>query len=306
MIKILAVILIALLYFIGGERGIVTFLSLCWNIAVLSGSIIVMSWGWNPIGVAFVSCLLISYATLFYQNGKNSKTIASFWSILLVLLILFAVTYRIGFEAHIRGLNEIIQREDEVMGLTTDIGINMAKIAVAMIITGLIGAAMDTSIAVSSAVYEVYKNNRSLDMAELFRSGITIGRDILGATVNTVYFACLGEAMSLFILYKNYNYSLFDLFNSKAFFQEFVFIIFSCLSCVLVVPFTAAMISYILKNPEKLGKQLSEDELFAVGEVEIKDSEEVSEKIENVSGKSKNASGKAGVIRKKLPFFKHS
>jgi uncharacterized membrane protein len=299
MIKVLAVILIALLYFIGGERGIITFLSLCWNVAVLSVSIIVMSWGWNPIGVAFISCLLISYATLFYQNGKNAKTIASFWSILLVLLILFAAISNSGFEAHIRGLNEIIQREDEVMGLTTDIGISMAKIAVAMIITGLIGAAMDTSIAVSSAVYEVYKNNRSLSMAELFRSGITIGRDILGATVNTVYFACLGEAMSLFILYKNYNYSLFDLFNSKAFFQQFVFIIFSCLSCVLVVPFTATLISYLLKNPEKLGKQLSEDELFAVCETEAKGNEDTGER-------SKDVSRKAGVIRKKLPFFKHS
>lgn len=292
MIKILAVLLIALLYFIGGERGIVTFLSLCWNVAVLSLSIIVMSWGWNPIGVAFISCLLISYATLFYQNGKNAKTIASFWSILLVLLILFAVTYKVGFEAHIRGLNEIIQREDEVMGLTTDIGISMTKISIAMIITGLIGAAMDTSIAVSSAVYEVFKNNRFLSMKELFLSGITIGRDILGATVNTVYFACLGEAMSLFILYQNNHYSLFDLFNSKAFFQEFVFIIFSCLSCVMVVPFTAALISYILKNPERLGKQLSEDELFAAGETETTGTKEVSENERKT--------------RRRLPFFKHS
>ncbi len=87
-----------------------------------------------------------------------------------------------------------------------------------MIITGLIGAAMDASIAVSSAVYEVYKNNRGLSLMELFQSGIHIGSDILGATINTLYFACLGESLTLFILLKNYKYSVLEVINSKAFF----------------------------------------------------------------------------------------
>lgn len=267
MIIALAVIMIVLLYAIGGERGIVTFISLCFNIAVLSISIIFMSWGFDPVIVTFISSLLICYITLFYQNGKNSKTIASFWSVALVLLILFAVTYTVGYESHIRGLSTILQRESDVFGLSPDINIDMAKIAVAMIITGLIGAATDTSIAVSSAVYEVFRNNRSLDKAELFRSGMSIGGDILGTTVNTLYFAFIGESMMLFILFKNHNYSLAQIVNSKAFFQEFVNIIFSCLSCIMVIPLTALAISFILTHPERLKKHLEEDELLSNSEV---------------------------------------
>lgn len=267
MIIALAVIMIVLLYAIGGERGIVTFISLCFNIAVLSISIIFMSWGFDPVIVTFISSLLICYITLFYQNGKNSKTIASFWSVALVLLILFAVTYTVGYESHIRGLSTILQRESDVFGLSPDINIDMAKIAVAMIITGLIGAATDTSIAVSSAVYEVFRNNRSLDKAELFRSGMSIGGDILGTTVNTLYFAFIGESMMLFILFKNHNYSLAQIVNSKAFFQEFVNIIFSCLSCITVIPLTALAISFILTHPERLKKHLEEDELLSNSEV---------------------------------------
>lgn len=167
-------------------------------IVVLSISIIFMSWGFDPVIVTFISSLLICYITLFYQNGKNSKTIASFWSVALVLLILFAVTYTVGYESHIRGLSTILQRESDVFGLSPDINIDMAKIAVAMIITGLIGAATDTSIAVSSAVYE-----------------------------------------------------------------EFVNIIFSCLSCIMVIPLTALAISFILIHPERLKKHLKEDELLS-------------------------------------------
>ncbi len=267
MIKILSIILIILLYAIGGERGIVTFLSLCFNIAVLSLSIILMSWGWNPIIVTFLSCLLICNITLFYQNGKNAKTIASFWSVLIVLLVLFGAAYQVGFGIHLQGINEIMQQEDEIMGLSPNININMAKIAVAMIITGLIGAATDTAMAVSSAVYEVFKNNKDLSQIALFKSGINIGRDILGTTVNTLYFACIGESMMLFLLFKNHNYTIFETINSKAFFQGSVDIIISCISCILVIPLTAAVTTYILKNPDKLKKHLDEDELFTKQEM---------------------------------------
>lgn len=146
--------------------------------------------------------------------------------------------------------------------LSPDVGINMAKIAIAMIITGLIGAAMDASISVSSAVYEVNKNNRDLSLDELFKSGINVGSDVLGATVNTIYFACLGESLTLFILLKNYHYSVLEVINSKAFCQEFAGIIISCMACILVVPLTAIAISYILKNINKFEKYLLDDEMF--------------------------------------------
>lgn len=262
MIIALAVIFIILLCAVGGERGIVSLISLCFNIVVLAVSITFMAWGFDPVIVTFFSSLLICGITLFYQNGKNSKTIASFWAVAAVLLVLFAVTYTVGYEAHLRGLSTVLQKEDEVLGLSPDINIDMAKIAVSMIITGLIGAATDTAIAVSSAVYEVFRNNRSLSRAELFRSGMSIGGDILGTTVNTLYFACIGESMMLFLLFRNYNYSLAEVINSKAFFQEFVNIIFSCLSCIMVIPLAAAIISFILTSPEKMKKYLDEDELF--------------------------------------------
>lgn len=262
MIKALVAILILLLFIVGGARGIITFVSLCFNIAVLSVSMMLMAWGWDPVIVTFGSCLIISYITLFYQNGKNSKTIASFCAVIIVLLILFAISYYVGYRAHLGGINEIMQYEDEITRFSPDININMSKIAVAMIITGLIGAAMDASIAVSSAVYEVYKNNRDLSFVELFGAGIHIGGDILGTTVNTLYFACLGESLSLFILFKNYHYSLLEVVNSKAFCQEFTDIILSCTGCILVIPLTALMISYILKNMDKLVRYMPDDELL--------------------------------------------
>jgi uncharacterized membrane protein len=221
-----------------------------------------MSWGGDPVAVTLISCLIICYITLIFQNGRNSKTVASFCAVTAILFVLAAISYFIGHMSHLGGINEIMKYEDEVTRYSPAIDINMAHIAVSMIITGLIGAAMDASIAVSSAIYEVFQNNRFLSFSELFQSGIHIGGDILGATVNTLYFACLGESLTLFILFKNYHYSALEVINSKAFCQEFSDIVFSCISCILVIPLTAVFISYILKNLDQFKKYLPDDKLF--------------------------------------------
>ena len=262
MIKMMAVCLVVLLIVIGGERGAITLISLIFNMVILGLSIALMSWGFNPLLVTFFCCILINCSTLFYQNGKNAKTIASFISVTAVMLILFIVVYRICYDANMQGINEIIQGEDQIQGLSPAIHINMASIAVSIVIIGLIGAAMDTSIAVSSAVYEVYKNNRDQSILSLYHSGMAIGRDILGTMVNTLYFAYIGEGMTLFIFLKNYDYSLAKMINSKAFFQGFASVAICSIGCTLIIPITAAIESYILKNPDKFKKQLAEDKLF--------------------------------------------
>ena len=86
----------------------------------------------------------------------------------------------------------------------------------------------------------------------LFKSGIIMGKDILGTTSNTLVLAGIGESILLFNRYKWFNYSFLDMINSEAFFQEFVFIIFGAIGCVLIIPITAFLICKILKKEKKI------------------------------------------------------
>ncbi len=262
MMTILAIILLVLVYFVGRERGLITIVSLMFNFIILAVSIFLMSKGFEPVVVTFICCMIVCSISLFFQNGKNAKTLAAFSSVLLVLVILFGISYFVGYEAHLRGINEIIQYEDEVFRLRTDIGISMSQIAVSMILIGLIGAAVDASIAISTAVYEVYQNDKTLNLWDLFYSGMRIGKDILGGMTNTLYFVYLGESLSLFILFKTYDYSFLEMMNSKAFCQDIASIVISCISCILVIPVTAMLISYILKHLEQFERWIPDDDLF--------------------------------------------
>lgn len=255
----LSVILILLMIIIGGERGSLSLVTLGANIIIFIFSIVMIYFGLHPIVVAFIGCFLINMNTIFFQNGKNPKMLASFISVTIIMVLLSFVVYRFSYIANISGINEILKRQDEMIGLSVDININMVNITVALIMFGLIGALIDGAIAIATAVYEVYNNNKYLSSTELIKSGISMGKDIIGTMINTLFFAYIGESIMLFIFYSKFNYNFLQIINSKAFVEEFASIIISGAGSVLIIPVTSVVIAYILKNQEKFSRYFEEE-----------------------------------------------
>lgn len=248
MIKILAGIFFFLIIIIGEERGVNSILSLLGNIGVLLISIYMMCNGSNPILISILASIILSVIILFGQNGINEKTKTSFIAVQLVILLMISASMITGSKTAIKGYNDLDVYEEDAMYLSTDINVNMTDVQIALIIFGILGAIVDTSIAISTSVYEVHRNNENLTAAELFKSGIVMGKDIIGTTANTLLFTCIGESMMMFMLFKNFNYSFEKIINSKAMFQQFIFTIFGGLGCVIIIPITAVLISNNLKK----------------------------------------------------------
>lgn len=247
MVGILFVILFILMLTVGGERGLTSFFALLFNILILIITIYMIVLGINPLIASFICASALGLITLFYQNGFNEKTIAAFKSVVIITmaLILFAVIFCI--KTGVAGLNEININEEDTLYLSGDIQINMMMITVPMIVIGLMGAIIDTAIAVSSAAYEVVRNNPLISENELFLSGMNIGKSILGSTMNTLIFAMIGESLMLFNLLMRYKYSFFDLINSAAFVETIAGTVFSAIGCALTIPLT----SYIFMKQSK-------------------------------------------------------
>lgn len=247
MIKILIIILLILMVVIGGERGVISIITLAGSLISLMAVLFFIVLGLNPLAATAGGCVLITAITLLYQNKKNKKTVVSFVSVLIVVAAFFTFVYLIGCYSKITGFNEIEQPE-LMMHYSPDIHVNMMHLGISIIIIGLLGAIIDTSMAISSGMYEVYQNNSHLSAKELFLSGITIGRDIISSTINTLFFAYIGESIMLFNLFKSYGYTALDIINSKAFLQNVMSIMFSAAGCVVIIPLTAALEAYVLTN----------------------------------------------------------
>lgn len=243
---VLLIILFILMIYVCGKRGIKLFFSIIANFIILITSFYIIVIGINAIAISLVSCYIICRIILYKVNGTNIKTRSSMKSIIAVLILLTLLIFSITFSSKIAGFG--YEELEEINMFSYDIGINYNNITVALIIIGLIGATIDSSMAISSALYEVKENNKNLNSKELFKSGINIGKDIMGTTMNTLLFAFLGEFMTLLIWFKKGNYSLGDIINSKTFATEFIKILFSAIGCILVIPITSYITSKELTN----------------------------------------------------------
>lgn len=239
--SILTLLMFILLVWIGGKRGLKLFISLVINFIILMLAFYFIALGFNPIVISLMGCLIITYIILYFVNGENIKTKASLISVIIVLLILAVSIFIVTTLTKISGFG--YESYEEINMFSYDVDLDFTDVSIALILIGLIGATVDTSVAISSALYEVHQNNKSLSKKELFLSGITIGKDILGTTTNTLLFAFLGEFLTLLIWFKDVNYSLLDIINNKTFCAEFIKILFSGMGCILVIPITAIIVS---------------------------------------------------------------
>src|SRR5690625_5765421 len=71
-----------------------------------------------------------------------------------------------------------------------------------------IGAITDMAISITSPMQEIFQHNKNISRKELFTSGLTIGRDILGSNANTLFFAFFGGYMALLLCFKGFAISI--------------------------------------------------------------------------------------------------
>ena len=243
---ILIILLFLLMIYIDIKRGIKLFLSILFNFIILMIIFYLIAIGLNPIICSLIGCFIISYIILYYVNERNVKTESSLKSVIIVLIILSFLILFVTKISRIAGFG--YESYEEINMFSYDVKIDFTNIAISMILISLIGATVDSSIAISSALYEVYDNNKNLSKKDLFLSGMNIGKDILCTTNNTLMFAFLGEFMTLLIWFYKGDYSFLEIVNAKTFVSEMIKILFSAVGCIIVIPITAYITTESLKK----------------------------------------------------------
>ena len=246
---ILIILLFLLMIYIDIKRGIKLFLSILFNFIILMIIFYLIAFGLNPIICSLIGCFIISYIILYYVNERNIKTESSLKSVIIVLIILSVLIFFVTKISRIAGFG--YESYEEINMFSYDVRIDFTNIAISMILISLIGATVDSSIAISSALYEVYDNNKNLSKKDLFLSGMNIGKDILCTTNNTLMFAFLGEFMTLLIWFYKGDYSFLEIVNAKTFVSEMIKILFSAVGCIIVIPITAYITTETLKKEDK-------------------------------------------------------
>jgi uncharacterized membrane protein len=198
----------------------------------------------NPIILTLIACTLISCINLFFINEVNSKTktafVASMITIAIMLLFIAVVTEK----AMIQGFGE--EEIDELSIFSLYIGVDFVKIGASVIIMSTVGAITDVAISITSPMREIFNHHPSTSRKDLFASGISIGKDILGSNTNTLFFAFIGGYLALLLWFKDLSYSFGEIINSKVFGAEMIIILCAGIGIALVIPIASWINAYFL------------------------------------------------------------
>ncbi|MGN0154738.1 MAG: YibE/F family protein [Lachnospiraceae bacterium] len=251
MILTLFVILFILMVLVGGNRGLDSFFALIRTLLALLLNVYLIAWGMAPLPVTLLISAFIVITVLYVQNGRNAKMHAAVISVLIVLVLIMLTAGPVLWSAGIGGYNEIEQYEEISMYLSADLEIPMSAVLLSAVLLGLLGAIMDTAVAVTTAVNEVYVNKKEMTAKELFHSGMAVGKDILGTTVNTLFFAGLGESIMLAVLFMKNEDTIAAILNSKALLKEVSGLLIGASGCLLIIPVSSLVCAGFLTFSER-------------------------------------------------------
>ena len=243
----LMAIFLFLLVIFGRKKGVNTILALGFNIAsifmVFIPSILA---GYNIYIFSIITCIFIVISTIIIVYGIDKKSIATalgcFGGVFVSLILLIVMDKII----HISGYTS--EEAMYMVLLDIDNPINLKAIVFASIIIGAIGAIMDISIDIAASLREISYKIKEPTFKEIFKSGITIGQDIIATMTNTLILAYVGSSLSGVVLITAYNTSLINLFNKEAIIIEILQALIGSLGLLFTIPLTTIICAVIYSN----------------------------------------------------------
>lgn len=182
------------LILVGKSQGLFSVISLFVNALILSFALDLQmnALHINLMWVSAICALLFTIVSLFLVNGFNDKTYAAIVATILGTTASLVLTYVILQVTGERGL-----RYEEMEYLTR----TYQLVFMASLFIGSLGAVMDIGITMASSIFGMYEENPKITTKRLKESGQEIGKDIMGAMTNILFFAYISGAIPVLILY---------------------------------------------------------------------------------------------------------
>lgn len=243
---IFAIFFAAIIYF-GGKKGLGALFGLVISIAVIIKFILpqILS-GHSPMGITLLGIVLILPVSIYLAHGFSKRTSVALLSSAITIGIASIVSIIFVNFAKLSGLGS---EEAFYLQIGQYGEINFQGLLLAGILIGALGVLDDVSTAQSAVVDELQKANPNLSTKELYKRGISVGREHTSSMVNTLVLAYAGTALPLLLLFTvNENVPLWVNLNSNLIAEEIIRSLVGSSALVLAVPITTWFASKLLKK----------------------------------------------------------
>ncbi len=201
--------------------------------------------GYDPVLLALIIGNLITIATLLLVAGFTKKAYAAILGAVACSLFTCLLAILLGRWFNIHGA--VMQWAESLLYAGFE-NLDLTAIFQAGIYLACSGAILDLAIDISSALDEVALANPAISPGALLRSGLTIGRSVVGSQTTTLLLAYMGSYISVMMVYMAQGTPMMSIFNSKMVAAEILHTFVGCIGLVLVCPCTAAICAAMYKK----------------------------------------------------------
>ncbi len=245
-LSILVLVFIILSIWIGGRQGLKGLLSLIVSVLLLFMFLVPsILKGYSPVFVSICVASIIIILGSFVTHGFNRTTGSAVMGMIATVIGVGLCTLLVMKYMYLTG---VYNEEVVYLMYNTSGDIDVKGLLFAGIMIGLLGILYDVAIGQAIAIEELLRADHSMTTKRLINRGMRIGREHIGALVNTLAIAYVGASLPLLLLFATSNSGIFYILNREDISTEIVRILIGSISIIAAVPVTTYIAVFVLRR----------------------------------------------------------
>ena len=242
---IVALLFTASIVAVGKFTGLRSLISLALSLYVISTFMLpLLASGTSALLVSAVSALAILALAMAITHGISWGTVAAYVASFVTIIFAVVLSQIFVTSARIAGF---AGDESAILTLTTGGTINAEGLLLGAILIGILGIIDDLTVSQVATVQALDDANPTFSPRELYARAMHVGREHLGAVVNTLVLAYAGSALPLLLLFSLSPSSPLSLINSDIMATEVIRAGVGGIALALSLPI-ATLLAVLLKD----------------------------------------------------------
>jgi len=203
--------------------------------------------GGNPLLLSLLVAALVLFGAIFFTHGLNRESAVAYGGTMIAvgLTVLLAMA-----AAAATSLTGFASDGATALNLMTRGDLDMSAILLGAMVIGVLGVLDDIAVTQSAVVTELFSADRSQSRRTVFTKALRVGREHVGALVNTLILAYTGAALPLLLFYYASSSNVTMALSSELFATEIIRMIVGSIGLIMTVPIVTFLAVWYLKDYE--------------------------------------------------------
>lgn len=237
---------VAVVLFFLGKQGLRSLIGLAGSFFVILYVLIPsLLKGYPPVFTSIIIATVILFLAIYFTHGFNRISTTAFIGTILAVIITGILAY-LGVK--LANFTGFATEEAFYLNLNTRGMLDFTGLLLGGIMIGVLGILDDIAITQATIVNELYNSASHLSRKEIYKKALRVGKEHIGALVNTLALAYTGASLPLLLLFSTSDSSISSIINQEIFATEIIRTVAGSIGLILTVPITTILAVYMLRG----------------------------------------------------------